>query len=64
MGSFDAKNPEPGMQIKGKLGTYQLIKDIGREEKRYAVLRQYGCTAMFEINKDCGIMQCNQPINK
>lgn len=29
MGSFNAKDPKPGMQIKGKLGIYQLIEDIG-----------------------------------
>lgn len=29
MGGIDAKNPEPGMQIKGKLGTYRLVKRIG-----------------------------------
>ncbi len=30
MGGIDAKNPEPGMQIEGRLGTYKLVEDIGR----------------------------------
>lgn len=29
MGGIDARNPEPGMRIKGMLGTYRLIEDIG-----------------------------------
>lgn len=29
MGGIDAKKPEPGMKIKGKFGTYKLVKKIG-----------------------------------
>lgn len=29
MGGIDAKNPEPGMEIKGKFGTYKLVGKIG-----------------------------------
>lgn len=29
MGNIDAKNPKAGKQIKGMLGTYKLMKDIG-----------------------------------
>lgn len=29
MGGIDARNPKPGMEIKGKFGIYKLVEDIG-----------------------------------
>lgn len=29
MGDIDLKNPEPGMEVKGKFGTYKLVQEVG-----------------------------------